>query len=406
MIKRRILVIADDLTSAAEVAGWIASADGTVIQLATGLGPVLRSGNYGCVVTGSRALTAVDAQELVRDVVREQLPADIDRRGLMVIKTMDSSLRGNWAAELRALMDELHVTTAVVAPAFPAYARVTRGGVQFVDGQPVHLGPAGTDPITPVTDSALRSHVTKAGLAAVEVGRPNVDNGRILSDALLGSYPGPTAIIVDAETDVDLELIAGLATASPFILWSVGPGLASALVAKAGQEPAPLTPSESVLAVVGSLHPATRRQVDHAKSQGVPVIELGDPADNIVELLSRALLQQGRAILCSPESPISNPNSALAAAAAAVLDQVPSTALILTGGDTALAVAEALGSTTLSIHGEWAPGIPFGRMTGRHHTRVVTKAGGFGAPNTLVHIMDAMSGLKVPSGTAKRRSKR
>lgn len=405
MTERRILVIADDLTSAAEVAGWIASADGTAIQLAIGLGPVLRSGNYGCVVTGSRALTAVDAQELVRDVVREQLPADIDRRGLMVIKTMDSSLRGNWAAELRALMDELDVTTAVVAPAFPAYARVTRGGVQFVEGQPVHLGPAGTDPITPVLDSALRSHVTNAGLAAVEVGRPNVVNGRILSQALLGSYPGPTAIIVDVETEVDLELIAGLATASPSIVWSAGPGLAAALVATAGQKPA-LTPSDSVLAVVGSLHPATRRQVQHAESQGVSVIELGEPADNIVELVSRALLHQGRAILCSPESPIANPNSALAAAAVAVLDLVPSAALILTGGDTALAVAEALGSTTLSIHGEWAPGIPFGRMTGRHHTRVVTKAGGFGAPNTLVHIMDAMSGLKVPSGTAKRRSKR
>ena len=61
--------------------------------------------------------------------------------------------------------------------------------------------------------------------------------------------------------------------------------------------------------------------------------------------------------------------------------------LLFTGGETARAVCRALGCTRLWLGGEVEPGIPWSRMAdGRFPgLRVVTKAGGFGGEESLVH---------------------
>jgi D-threonate/D-erythronate kinase len=58
-------------------------------------------------------------------------------------------------------------------------------------------------------------------------------------------------------------------------------------------------------------------------------------------------------------------------------------ALVLTGGDTAVRVARALGATGIQLEGEVEAGVPVGTLVGPRPYRVVTKAGGFGDPDTL-----------------------
>lgn len=392
MNERRVLVIADDLTSAAEVAGWMASAQGALVQLSPDQEPVLLSADRGCVVTGTRGMTAEDSADVMRTVVRNQIASGVKPAGLMIIKTMDSSLRGNWAAELAALMEAFSISLAVVAAAFPAYSRVTVGGVQLVDDRPVHLSPAGSDPVSPVRDSTLRAHLVRAGLAVAEVGRPSADDGSRLDEALRTRWARPTALVVDATTDEDLRVIARRAESDPSVLWCAGPGLAAALVADIEHDAVVSSPGDAALAIVGSLHPVSRGQVEYARNMGTPVVTVHEStADDASVRVQAALLQQGRAILCSPETPLVDWDRVLGAVARDVVERIPRAGLVLTGGDTALAVAHALGARTLSIHGEWAPGIPFGRLSVRHAPGVVTKAGGFGGPDTLVRLLDAMT---------------
>ena len=65
-------------------------------------------------------------------------------------------------------------------------------------------------------------------------------------------------------------------------------------------------------------------------------------------------------------------------------------ALVLTGGDTAVGVARRLGAVGVRLEGEVEPGIPVGTLIGPKPYRVVTKAGAFGEPGTLVKAVETL----------------
>jgi uncharacterized protein YgbK (DUF1537 family) len=82
----------------------------------------------------------------------------------------------------------------------------------------------------------------------------------------------------------------------------------------------------------------------------------------------------------------------VAATVAAWADEFRPGALVLTGGATARAVCERLGAHGARLQGELEPGIPTGYLVGGiwDGVRVVTKAGGFGAPETLLDVVRAL----------------
>jgi uncharacterized protein YgbK (DUF1537 family) len=65
--------------------------------------------------------------------------------------------------------------------------------------------------------------------------------------------------------------------------------------------------------------------------------------------------------------------------------------LVMTGGATAVGVARRLGATGIELHGEVEAGVPVGTLIGRNPYPVVTKAGGFGGPDTLVGAVQALA---------------
>lgn len=71
--------------------------------------------------------------------------------------------------------------------------------------------------------------------------------------------------------------------------------------------------------------------------------------------------------------------------------------LVATGGDTALAAAQALGAQGMHLWGEVEPGVPLGRLAGPHPLPIVTKAGGFGDPGMLLGLCAALRGLALPT---------
>jgi uncharacterized protein YgbK (DUF1537 family) len=73
-------------------------------------------------------------------------------------------------------------------------------------------------------------------------------------------------------------------------------------------------------------------------------------------------------------------------------------ALVLVGGDGAAAALDRAGATAITVHSALAPGIPIGTIVGgaAHGARVVTKSGGFGDADSLIHIIDRLQSDAAP----------
>src|SRR5215212_4460698 len=151
-----IAVIADDLTGAADTgvqfvhAGYRTAVFFRVTQkLADDLDAVAFD-------TDSRTMPAGFAAKRVLDA------AHVSRGARIVYKKLDSTLRGNIAAELAAVLNAARRDPAVVAPAFPAAGRTTAGGTQFVHGVPVDETEMRNDPRTPVLEAHVPTLLAQA----------------------------------------------------------------------------------------------------------------------------------------------------------------------------------------------------------------------------------------------------
>jgi uncharacterized protein YgbK (DUF1537 family) len=97
-------------------------------------------------------------------------------------------------------------------------------------------------------------------------------------------------------------------------------------------------------------------------------------------------------VLATPEADRRDAGEAAAALADRALHWARShhpRAVVLTGGATARAVGHRIGATSLRILGELEPGIPVGSFADGlwQGVPVVTKAGGFGTPETLLDVV-------------------
>ncbi len=156
---------------------------------------------------------------------------DLRAPGRRLYKKIDSTLRGNWTAEVAALQP--FAGLAIVAPAFPATGRTVRDGCVLVHGAPLEttdtwkLEHAGRDPgLQPMLEAAgLRTALLAADVLR---GEPRMLRERIAAAAAGGTQ----ALIVDAETSADLAALAQVTAAmSEPLFWVGSGGLARELAA-------------------------------------------------------------------------------------------------------------------------------------------------------------------------------
>jgi uncharacterized protein YgbK (DUF1537 family) len=203
-------------------------------------------------------------------------------------------------------------------------------------------------------------------LAWIPLGR--VHAGGAALTARLGRLSG-MVIVADAETDADLDALAEALCemdAPPLLVGAAG--LALALARRLGLAAPRVDPpsGDRWLIVAGSRHPATRRQIEAARDAGLTVLATPDAA-------------QGEPAEAA---------GALAAQARARLDAERFDVVLVTGGETLVALYRALGAERLDLEGAPRPGLALGRLRapGREPLCVVTKAGGFGEPDLFVSL--------------------
>ncbi|MFC8510302.1 four-carbon acid sugar kinase family protein [Streptomyces sp. NPDC057411] len=365
-----LVVLADDLTSAADGAAPFRRAGHPALVLFD-LPEALRAG-VTAVDLGSRLVDATEAAARTRWAARAYAGADL------LLKTVDSTLRGHVAAELRAALAGSGRRAAVVAPAFPAEGRTTVGGVQYVRGVRVDESEFARDPAHPVRTADLARLLPEA--TVVEADR-------------LELLAGSGVFVCSATTEGELDAVVAAVGRPEDVLWVGSPGLAAALARRYPRDPAAplpeLPPVRRPLAVVGSANPVSRRQLGALYAQSEMAGAVADDPPAAVAALSAA-----RAPLLAVHTPDARGEDPaeltrrLTETAAELAREGHADGLVLTGGETAAAVLGALGATGMELLDEPEPGIARGALHGPTAPRlpVLVKAGGFGDDGTLFRL--------------------
>lgn len=146
----QIVVVADDLSGAAELAG-IAYAHGCTAEVQREFDPASEA-EVIAVDTNSRGLAPEIASEHVRAVAR----AIIAARPRWIFKKVDSLLRGNVLAEIEAMLAATGQARTMLIPANPSRGRTIADGRYFIEGVPLDQTALANDPEHPRSSSAIR----------------------------------------------------------------------------------------------------------------------------------------------------------------------------------------------------------------------------------------------------------
>ncbi len=364
----RVLIIADDLTGAMDAAGPFASRGLVTVVVASPDDCDALQVTHATVVsvnTESRHLPFPQAAARVESAFRRLGGAVFP----VVVKKIDSTLRGNVVGETVAALRASGRGRAVVAPAFPGQGRTVVDGIVLVDGVPLAETAFVHDSLSP----ALRQPLAQAFEST-----------------------GVDARVHDATTDADLDaIVAALPLgAAPLLVGSAGLTAALARALPPGPTAAPMAFDGRILYVVGSRAASSREQVVRLSGAGVRVVLApnGDPVGEFEVDDGDVVIAATRAA-DGTEGDAAQVAARLAAHALAALTTDGIGAIVATGGDTAMAILRAAGRSTLDVSCELLPGIACARLAvGERNIWLVTKAGGFGAPDALLRIGQRLRG--------------
>jgi uncharacterized protein YgbK (DUF1537 family) len=389
---------ADDLTGACDAGAPFAARGLETIVLLPGVAVPDSPPAVVVIDTESRGSEPGPARAQARKAVARLAAAGPPR---FLYKKIDSTLRGPLAAEVAGALEGAGLPAVLLTPAFPAERRVVVDGQLRIDGLPADETPLGRDPAFPATGASVAAlpgvdGPHPAGVVPLVTVRRGPEAVAARLDRGLATY------VADAETDEDLAVLREAATGRRLLL-AGSAGLAGVLAGSLGR-PAPRAaprPRRPLLVVAGSAHPVTRLQVERLAARGVPRMETRGAAA-IPDTATGASM-----LAVPPDEPIAppRPREAVAAELAVAARRVVEASrtrdvgdwaaptLVLTGGETAVAVCRALGATAIALRGELEPGLPHGTLLDGPFAglAVVTKAGGFGDPDALVRLWESAS---------------
>ena len=207
-------LIADDLTGALDTAAQFTGRIGplpVLLDRTTAAPEASYALNLSCRDGDEKTAVAC-----TRDSLRCYSGADL------AFKKIDSLLRGHWAAELAEIVKSGMFRRIVLAPAVPAQGRLTRGGLQMLAQS------SGDSALIKDIPAELKRHGVSFRDAGCEI------------------------VVLDAESDIDLDAIAKRYANEQAVLWCGAAGLARAL---AQEPPRPARPlNQPHLMIVGSRH--------------------------------------------------------------------------------------------------------------------------------------------------------
>jgi uncharacterized protein YgbK (DUF1537 family) len=355
-----LVVIADDLTGAAEIGGLGLKYD-LDIEITTSIDPSSKA-DLLVISTDTRSMPEKEALEITTSLTKaiHQLKPNV------LFKKIDSALRGHVVAEVRAHLEQLNLKKALIAPANPALGRTLTNGYYYINGQPIHLTGFAHDPEFPVSSS--RAH----DMLGVEEGDIHVKKHH---------HKLPSSGIIVGECLNHDDLQAWLTKTDNETLLCGGAGIFATLLESLNLKERRMSfmnqtkPNTLKLFVCGSTANSSRQLIGNVKDTGGPVsympVEIialakhgkalfENWADEIVSLLKI----HGKAIIAIDESTTHNLEitaaelrGRMAMAVEGVFKTIAIGELLIEGGSTAAAIINRLNFNRFSPVAELGPGV-------------------------------------------------
>lgn len=414
----KLLIIADDFTGALDTGVKFAK-QGAVTKVVAGTGwdfSHMEEGGPDVLVadTETRHIAAEAAYQIVYQLVKKAKNAGVE----CIFKKTDSGLRGNIGSELAAALEASGEPVLHFIPAFPAMNRITKHGIHYIDGVPVHQSVFGKDPFDPVNSSDVAEIIGRQSSIPVSLHRSDQTPGRF-----------PSIWLYDAESEEDMERIGReLAEKNELRVIAGCAGLAAVLpplLSLTGREPIKLRLKESILVVCGSINPVTQKQLDYAQKSGFARIRLtpeqklkeGYPESpegereiqNWIEILKK----NGRCIIDTNDLSLSEETLVyaqmkqisretmrdriawnLGSFLKRVMECEVDSTIMVTGGDTLMGFMKQIEGSEITPVCELAPGIVLSVFKKDGHSiEIITKSGGFGSETLFADLADQMKGV-------------
>lgn len=410
----KLLVIADDFTGALDT-GVQFAASGAETRVVTNIEyDFSRTGREVQVlvlVAETRHVKWEEAYRMVYGIAKRACESGIP----YLYKKTDSALRGNIGSELKAVLDAAGKHTLHFLPAFPRMNRVTRNGIHYIDGSPVHESVFEKDPFEPVTCSYI----------------PDMMRGEVpvtVVESMDGWERQNGVMVYDASTDEELMSIGSFLKEKGELGLTAGcAGFAAVLpqlLGLSGKRRERISLDKKLLVACGSVNPITVRQLDYAERAGMKRIRLtpeqklekdyleSEEGNRALEEWTKTALEEECCIFDTNDLPGCRAACEYAGSHGLSLDElrvriadtlgrvvehlvragVKST-MLLTGGDTLMGFMRHIGCDEIVPVCEMAPGTVLSQVDidGRTYS-IISKSGGFGEEKLIAELAEKIGG--------------
>ncbi len=342
-------------------------------------------------------------------------------------KKIDSTVRGNIAIEVLAMLEVLEWDAAVIIPAFPSEGRVTIGGYHLLKGIPIERTEMARDPHSPIRESHLPS-LLKSQLdesyehlvGSIELKTVMKGAGPILKNLNDLIKAGKKLIVADAVSTTDIEQVVLAITKSDFNILPTGTAAVAQVLSDlwySDLKPHDINktiPELPKLVISGSATEITAKQIRRLEEcdefentlfiqpdlKSIISWNFEDLAERIINNLGQnntVVVHTSDLItdfdgfseeLLEADLTKSSLSCLITDYLAELTKQVASKKefiLITLGGETSYKCCQAIGATQLQLIDEVVPAIA---LSLDHNAQwIVTKSGNLGGLNTLIDIL-------------------
>lgn len=405
----KLLVIADDFTGALDT-GVQFSKQGakTLVTTDTDIeyNRVDESVEVLVMDTETRYLSFEDAYRKIKNIVVKAKQSSIP----FIYKKVDSALRGNISAEIKAILDVGQEMIIPFLPAYPEMNRVLIDGNLYIDHVLVSQSVFSEDPYEPVTESNVLKRLKQEA---------DIESELVKGDLIPINVNG--ILVFDSQTDEEMERQMTALENANLLSISIGcAGFAKILAKQLFPDRSPIRYSlkNPLVVICGSMNPITRKQIEYAEKKNRPRISLKphqllypdywlssegkEEIQSYLDLMEKHPLiifetlsdETTAGIVVHRETenlPISEYRfrigKSLGALTQSLWERHSKDTFLFTGGDTLFQSMEVLGINEIRPIAEISAGVVVSTIEWNQQERkVITKSGGFGNEELFENI--------------------
>jgi uncharacterized protein YgbK (DUF1537 family) len=379
-----IAVIADDFTGAAEIGG---------IGLRRGLRVVIETavkepnGTDLLVVTSdTRSMIEAEAYAEINQITKKLVKLAPD----YVFKKLDSVLRGNIVAELKAQMKECGIKRALVVAGNPHFNRIIKNGIYYVNGALLSETFFANDPQYPTTTSDVWEILgSDKDVKIVSVG---------------SDLPAEGVLIANVTNNEDLDL--WVKKSEDVLLLAGGAGFFDVIINRDhpqihAKKDIQYHLGKKTLFVFGSTYPKSDKFLKQLQSLGMYVSNMPDEIyynnsydDAIMDMwasnVKKELIDGRKIVVTIDQVPANGYDGSkwikeqIGVLIQKVISEVDIDDLLIEGGDTTSAILKLLGITKLEPFCELGHGVIQMRADKFPNMCITTKPGSYFWPEEII----------------------